>query len=60
LTAEQKGDRIAAACRSGWAILRERPDFPAIADYRDPLPADFDAIWQRLMARRRKERGGAG
>jgi hypothetical protein len=56
LTPEQRGDLFAAVCHAAWAMLRSRPDFPAAAEYADPLPADFEAKWSALVERRRVQR----
>ena len=56
LSMAERGRRPAAACQSGWAILRARPDFERAVSWRDPRPEDFEAIWSRLMTRTRSSR----
>jgi hypothetical protein len=56
LTLEQRGERLMAVCRAGWAILRARPDFARAVELRDPPAPDFPAIWARLRARYRARR----
>jgi hypothetical protein len=56
LSPTQRGERLAAVCRAAWAVLRARPDFHRAVAYTDPLPADFAAKWQALMAQRRAQR----
>lgn len=43
--------------RGAWKILKTRPDFRKVLDYRDPAAPDFDAVWDRLMKQRRTRRG---
>ena len=56
LSLEERDARLAALCRSAWAILSARPDFARAVEYRDPRPADFPEKWQAPMERRRRER----
>ncbi|MSP63651.1 MAG: hypothetical protein EXR72_25565 [Myxococcales bacterium] len=60
LSMEERGERLAAVCRSAWAILRARPDFARVAAYRDPPAADFAERWRTLMERRRRTIDGSG
>lgn len=55
LSHKESGERLAAVCRAAWSILRSRPDFTQIVAYSDPLPPDFTAKWEALMARHRAQ-----
>ena len=55
LSLEERGERLVAVCRAAWAVLRSRPDFKQAVAYSDPVPTDFPAKWQALVARRRAQ-----
>lgn len=61
LSLEQRGEWVARACASAWAILRERPDAAVLLARREPPAPDLPATWRALMARfrarRRRARG---
>jgi hypothetical protein len=59
LTMEQRARIVEGLIRSGWEILRSRPDFERANAREDPRAADLDAIWRRLMARREQFANGA-
>jgi hypothetical protein len=53
LSLAERGVWVASVCRSAWAILRARQDGRDVVERREPPAADFEAVWQQLMARRR-------
>jgi hypothetical protein len=56
----ERGRRLAAVRRSGWAILRARPDFERAVSWRDPRPEHFEKSWSRLMARAKSNQTSQG
>jgi hypothetical protein len=52
LTMRDRGDWIAAVCRSAWSILRSRGDRADALLRRDEPAGDYAAIWRKLAARR--------
>jgi hypothetical protein len=50
LTMEQRGRIVADLADTAWRILKARPDHERALAWQDPMPADFDAIWKRLVA----------
>ncbi len=56
LSPEQKDRRLQSVVRAAHEILAVRPDRRRVLDHVDPPAADFDAIWKRLVARRREGR----
>lgn len=61
LTLDQRGDWVARACASAWAILRARTDRAAVLARREEPAPDFDDKWRALLirfrARRRRSHG---
>lgn len=55
LSPKQVGITVAAVCETAWEILRNRPDFQRALSYRDPPAPDFEALWQKLVRRRRAQ-----
>lgn len=56
LSLDERGDWVARACASAWAILRARPDKAKVLARREPPAADFDDKWRALTARFRAQR----
>jgi hypothetical protein len=59
LTMEQRAQTVEGLIRSGWQVLRSRPDFEKANAWEDPPSADLEEIWRRLMARRAQLASGA-
>lgn len=54
LTAEQNDKVVAGLARSAIAILRERPDFVIVMEEQESPAPDYQALMQRLRAKRRR------
>jgi len=60
LSLAQRGEWVARACASAWAILRARPDAAAVLARRECPAPDFDHKWRILAARFRSQRQRSG
>lgn len=49
LTLAQRGEWVARACASAWAILDARADRAAVLAWREPAAPDFELKWRALM-----------
>lgn len=58
LTMEQRGRIVADLADMAWRIIQTRPDREKVLAWRDPMPADFDGIWKKLVAKHKAARGG--
>jgi hypothetical protein len=56
LSLEERGEWVARACASAWAILRSRPDAAAVLAWRDRPAPDFEDKWRALTVRFRGRR----
>jgi hypothetical protein len=53
LSLDERGDWVARACASAWAILRSRPDAAALLARREQPAPDLEEKWKSLSARLR-------
>ena len=56
LSLEEKGDVVAAVCRAARKILEARPDAGNVLARQDPVSAETEAAWLRMVAEGRRRR----
>jgi hypothetical protein len=56
LSLDERGEWVARACASAWAILCARPDAAAVLSRRERPAPDFETKWRALTARFRSQR----